>query len=191
MVAIKTSHWTKRQNQQMLQQQPTLIFVCARLCWLVGVFFLTSMASSLADGHPVVWQGTVLLVIDGDSLQVDHAGQQVKIRLNGIDTPEYGQPWSKQAKEFTRQQAFGKKVTVIEKEKDRYGRTVATLLLPNGENLNQLLIGQGLAWWYRHFSKDQLLKALETQARKARIGLWSATNPKPPWAWRRTHKRPR
>ena len=77
-------------------------------------------------GAGVVWQGTVVKVVDGDSLHIKRAGKKVNIRLNGVDTPEYGQPWGQQATAFTRKQVMGKRVIVVEKERDQYGRIVAT-----------------------------------------------------------------
>ena len=43
----------------------------------------------------------VVGVIDRDSIRVMHAGKAEKIRLNGIDGPERGQAFGKQAKQAT------------------------------------------------------------------------------------------
>jgi endonuclease YncB( thermonuclease family) len=96
----------------------------------------------------------VVGVIDGDSIRVMRNGKAEQVRLQGIDCPEKGQPYGKHAKQFTSEQAFGKVVTVQEKGHDRYGRTLADVILPDGRNLNHELLKVGLAWWFRKYSKD-------------------------------------
>ena len=156
---------------------------------VVGLFCLSQPVFSWAEDRPVSWRGRVVWVVDGDSVKVERSGKRVMIRLQGVDAPEYSQPWGRQAKTFTHRMVFGKNVTVLEKEKDGHGRTVATLLLPDGRSLNRLLLRHGLAWWYRRYSQDQDLGALEAEARDARHGLWSDAQPESPWRWRRTHAR--
>jgi micrococcal nuclease len=46
-------------------------------------------------------------------------------------------------------------------------------------------VSAGLAWHYTEYSKDPALDALERAARAARRGLWTQTNPAPPWVFRR------
>jgi endonuclease YncB( thermonuclease family) len=48
--------------------------------------------------------------------------------------------------------AFGKEVTVVVRDTDRYGRTVAVVILPDGRNLNHELVKRGYAWWYRKYA---------------------------------------
>ena len=128
--------------------------------------------------------GKVVGVIDGDSIRVMHEGKAEQIRLIGVDCPEKRQPFGTRAKEYTSELAFGKEVTVYGKSRDRYGRTLAEVLLPDGRSLNQALLSAGLAWWFRKYSKDLRLGELERQARNAKLGLWAAPNPMPPWDWR-------
>jgi micrococcal nuclease len=115
---------------------------------------------------------------------------QVKIRLNGIVCPETGQDFRSRGKQRTSELAFGKTVTVRPHNTDRYGRTVAEIILPDGESLNHQLVCDGLAWWYRTYApKDRELAGLEREARDANRGLWSQGEPIPPWEWRKG-KRP-
>ena len=65
--------------------------------------------------------------------------------------------------------------------RDRHGRTVADVVLPDGTNVSRALLRAGLAWWYRQYSKDQRLGALEEEARQAKRGLWADPNPIPSW----------
>ena len=130
--------------------------------------------------------GKVVGVIDGDSIRVMHDGKAEQIRLLGIDCPEKRQPFGTRAKEYTSELAFGQDVTVYGDKRDRYGRRLAEVLLPDGRSLNQELIKTGSAWWFRQYSKDLRLGELERQAREAKRGLWADPHPVPPWEWRRT-----
>lgn len=123
----------------------------------------------------------VVSVFDGDTIDVLHNGQAERIRLSGIDCPEKGQAFGKEAKQFTFTLIHGKGVTIHVLRKDRHGRTVADVVLPDGTNVSRELLRGGLAWWYRQYSKDESLGALEEEARKAKRGLWADQDPIPPW----------
>jgi endonuclease YncB( thermonuclease family) len=129
--------------------------------------------------------GKVVGVIDGDSIRVMRKGKAEQIRLLGIDCPEKRQPFGTRAKEYTSELAFGKDVTVYGDKRDRYGRTLAEVLLPDGRSLNQEIIKAGLAWWFRNYSNDLRLAELERQAQLAKKGLWIEPHPVPPWEWRK------
>ena len=84
---------------------------------------------------------------------------------------------------------FGKVVRVEVKDFDRYGRTVADVILPNGRVLNQELVAAGLAWWYRQYAPhDDKLRKLEDSARREKRGLWADPNPVPPGCYRKQKK---
>ena len=126
-------------------------------------------------------------VTDGDTLTVLKADRtQVKIRLYGIDAPEIGQDFGARAKQLASELAFGQGVTILTRDTDRYGRTVAEVILPDGRSLNHEMVGRGMAWWYRRYAADDTgLAGLEAEARTARRGLWGQDGPTPPWAWRK------
>ena len=61
---------------------------------------------------------------------------------------------------------FGKEVTVEPVTKDRYGRTVANVRLPDGTTLNHELLAQRMCWWFRKYApNNQVLKELAETAR--------------------------
>lgn len=134
------------------------------------------------------FSGRVVGVTDGDTIKVLHNGKAEKIRLHGIDCPEKAQPFGTKAKQFTSEMVFGKTVAVQVTDTDRYGRTVADVILPDGRVLNRELVASGLAWWYRKYSKDESLGQLEGKARSAKRGLWADPNPMPPWCYRKLKK---
>src|SRR5262249_61555027 len=85
------------------------------------------------------FSGSVVSVLDGDTIEVLHNNRPERIRLNGIDCPEKGQAYGKKAKQAASELVFGKDVTLNTFGKDKYGRTIADVLLPGETNVNHLL----------------------------------------------------
>ena len=84
---------------------------------------------------------------------------------------------------------FGKDVALQTYGKDKYGRTLADMLLPDGINVNHELIKDGWCWWYRKYAPgDTVLEGLEKEARKAKKGLWVDPAPIPPWVYRKARQ---
>lgn len=130
--------------------------------------------------------GTVVRVLDGDTIEVLSKLHPTRIRLNGIDCPEKGQAYGKRAKQATSDLAFGKQVTLNTHGLDKYKRTIADVTLPDGRLLNHELVKDGWCWWYRKYApNDASLEKLEIEAREVNRGLWANPNPVPPWEWRR------
>jgi len=71
-------------------------------------------------------------VIHGDTIEVLHYQHPPRIRLSGIDCSEKGQAYGPRAKQATSELVFGKDVTVQSHGLDKYGRTLADVLLPDG-----------------------------------------------------------
>lgn len=135
------------------------------------------------------FSGRVVGVSDGDTIRVMHNGREVKVRLYGIDAPEKRQDFGMAAKKYASLLVFGKTVTVDSRGTDRYGRTIGWVNTGNGVVLNEEMVKAGLAWWYREYApNDNRLSQLEAQARNARRGLWSRSNPTPPWEYRRQRR---
>jgi micrococcal nuclease len=128
------------------------------------------------------------MITDGDTIRVMHNGVAERIRLWGIDCPESKQAFGTRAKQFTGDLAFGQTVIVRVKDVDRYKRTVAEIILPDGQNLNREIVRAGSAWWYEQYARrDTTLRDMENEARVARQGLWADPKPVVPlWEWRRT-----
>lgn len=113
----------------------------------------------------------------------------MKVRLDGIDAPENGHEFSKNAKEGLSRLVFGKDVTLRVTGKDRYERTLGVIFV-GGVNANLQLVQQGLAWHFKKYSDDQELAQAEIDARAPRSGLWSGFDPMPTWEYRALKQRP-
>ena len=144
---------------------------------------LLLLASFLASAE-TVYQGTVVRIVDGDTLVLLVDQEQLKIRLADIDTPERKQPFGTKAKQALSDLAFSEQVSVAEIAKDRYGRIIGRVYVGDVD-VNRDLVAQGFAWVFRRYSNDAELLELEAEAKQKGLGLWANPNPIPPWEWRR------
>ena len=114
------------------------------------------------------FQGRVVAIVDGDTVEVMHEGRAERIRLNGIDAPERRQAFGRRAQDFLGEMIFKQNVRVVVRSKDRYGRTVADLFL-GAKNVNHEMVRAGMAWWFRRYApRDLVLRDLEERAREDR-----------------------
>ncbi len=154
----------------------------------------TTLAAT--DPGPTL-QGQVVRVSDGDTVTLQIQDSTIKIRLAGIDAPEIKMPHGPQAKAHLAALVLGKQVQAIAQKKDRYGRTIATLML-NTKDVNLAMLQAGMAWHYKQYereqSKDQASAYSQSEqlAQTAGRGLWSQADAVPPWTWRqaRLNSRP-
>ncbi|GAI39221.1 unnamed protein product, partial [marine sediment metagenome] len=132
-------------------------------------------------------------MIDGDTIEVNIAGESYKVRYIGIDTPELDDKRPKfcalaqEATRYNRELVEGKTVR-LEKdisETDQYGRLLRYVYV--GDILvNAELVRQGLAWAkpYPPDTKYQnILEKAEAEAKRDKIGIWALNQqllPTPP-----------
>jgi endonuclease YncB( thermonuclease family) len=132
---------------------------------------------------------TVVEVIDGDTLDVnipDGEFPDTRVRLLGVDTPEIKHPilpvmyYGPEASRFTTERALGKKVTLkldtVGDIRDRYGRLLAYVILPDDTTLNAELIRQGFGYAYLTFphSDSHKYEMLMDEAIEQKRGLWKS-----------------
>ncbi len=123
-------------------------------------------------------------VVDGDTLIL--STRRVRVRLQGVDTPETVreftpvEPWGPEASAFTKafvDDAHGKLRVEIDGEPlDQYGRHLAFLW--HGDRLlNEELVRRGLARATLQYDfsegKKERLRRAQHDAKRARAGIWS------------------
>lgn len=89
------------------------------------------------------WDATVDKVHDGDTITVraQSGGRLVKIRLWGIDCPEYEQASGGRATEFAQKLlAAHQTVSVEDKGRDSYKRRISIVRLPDGRIVQEELL---------------------------------------------------
>jgi endonuclease YncB( thermonuclease family) len=167
---------------------PCLWLGCFLLAW--AAFLLQGAGVCYgAEQHDKVFSASVSKVVDGDTIEVRTSGKTLRVRLWGIDTPEWQQKFSHEAKEFTRHRLAGRSVELRVKTWDSYGRLVA-LVMVDGHSFNAELLRQGLAWVHIYYCKEPICREwrqLEKEAKKAGRGIWQEKNPVAPWKWKQAH----
>lgn len=145
--------------------------------------FIALLLPSVAAGAGL--QGRVVHVIAGDGLIVLVGEKRLNVRLEHIEAPEKGQPYGTASRQSLIAICGGEVATIQASGKDRNGRTLARVSC-NGIDAGAEQARRGMAWVLdRYAPADSPLYAVENEARAARRGLWSASEPVPPWEWRR------
>jgi len=128
--------------------------------------------------------GKIVGITDGDTVELLTEDKTlIKVRVANIDCPEYKQPFSARAKQFTSNQVFDKQVELEYLKTDRYGRYICNVIYDDSLNLSKELLKNGMAWHYVRYSNDDM-QLLEDKANKNKVGLWQDPNAIPPWEWR-------
>ncbi|MBK7707682.1 MAG: thermonuclease family protein [Acidobacteria bacterium] len=162
------------------------------------VFVSLAVACQVPQYAPVDpkgdFTGRVVAVGDGDSITVlDDSKQERRVRFFAIDSPELNQAFGKQSKQHLSDLIFGKTVKVEVHGRDRYQRSVGKVLL-DGLDINLEQVKGGFAWHYRAFENQQdwpdrvAYRDAETAARESKLGLWTESDPEPPWQHRKDER---
>lgn len=136
-------------------------------------------------------QYKVVRFTDGDTIAVDMNGKTETVRLIGVDTPETHDPrkpvqcYGPAAAAFTKNTitAAGSVVRLAadsqDTDRDRYGRLLRYVYLPDGTLFNEKLISDGYGFYYPYFpfTKKAEFSAAEKQAQAANKGLWGNCHP--------------
>ena len=137
-------------------------------------------------------------IYDGDTFRVKCDGREQKVRLCGIDAPEIKQPLGIESRNYLRSliAKASNQVIVIEMDRDKYGRSVAEVLLesPSGEqSVQEEMLKAGMAYHYKQFSGSchnrDVFDAAEEIGRSQQRGVWRLFNGGlRPWNYRKQDK---
>lgn len=188
--AIVTGRWRWR---WLVGALIGVLAVAVAAPFIVGTFYSqletwgSEPAPTQQPGVPgnanLAWPATVTYVHDGDTvfLQPDDGGDELKVRLIGIDTPEVGDErecFGDEAPEMLRSLLpEGAAVWALadREELDRYGRSLLYLYGADGSFVNLTMVEKGAAeavvFGQNDLYADQLFAA-EDEARAAGLGMW-------------------
>lgn len=153
---------------------------------LLLLLFVTLFIACNPDPYTV--KGEVTSVADGDTFTMKTVtGERIKVRLYGIDAPERGQDYGTKSRQYLNDMIYGKVVEVKVQDTDQYGRTLGIVFV-DGVNVNEKMVAEGLAWYYRHFVDDPRLDSLEHSARSKKLNIWSMKYPVSPYEYRKKHR---
>jgi len=135
-------------------------------------------------GRPI-WR--VETVHDGDTVTcIDETGKQRRIRLIGIDAPEFNQPYGRESRNALDRKLATGRVRVEGDAIDQHGRLLGVLWIEE-RDINREMVAEGHAWVFGGFAPDPDLVSAESAARGQRRGLWAEPHPVSPGAWRSEH----
>jgi micrococcal nuclease len=140
-------------------------------------------AAQTARSGAFTLRGTVTYVVDGDTVHVQVAGREEKVRLIGIDTPEVGQCDAAKATALARRVAQGRAVKLVgdptQATRDRYGRLLAYVALQGGRDLGYQELARGYARVYvydRPFRRLAAYRRAEQAGRRRADSIWRGCN---------------
>jgi endonuclease YncB( thermonuclease family) len=126
--------------------------------------------------------GTVVSVIDGDTLVVqDAAKKRHVVRLADIDAPERKQPFFLESARSLASLCHRKSAQVEWSDRDSRKRPIGYVTCA-GKDANAEQLRRGMAWASPKATRPtSAMYELETYARLRRIGLWQDERAVPPW----------
>ena len=129
----------------------------------------------------------VVEVVDGDTVKLSINGTVETVRLIGIDTPEsvhptepvecFGVEASDRAKQLLSDKQVEFETDSSQDTRDRYGRLLGYIILPDGRNFNKVMIEDGYAYEYTYdkpYKYQAEFKAAQSSAEANQHGLWAA-----------------
>ena len=156
--------------------------------WITALCLVGLGGSTQAGTHTI--EGRIVGVHDGVTITLlDAEHRQHKIRLDGIDAPELGQPFGRASKQHLAELLANREAVAECSKTDRYRREVCRVMV-GGADAGLEQVRAGLAWFFRRYAKElppdrrQQYADMEAQAQAERRGLWADTEQVAPWDWR-------
>src|SRR5438128_5143336 len=149
---------------------------------LLPLIVLLAWVTGIAGAQPATLEGTVVRIVDGDTIHVRLTDRVEKIRYIGVNTPEIHhpskgeEPGGREAAEVNRGLVGGRRVRLEldVQTRDRYGRLLAYVWV--GDTMvNAELVRLGYAQVMTvppNVRYQDLFVKLQRQARDAHRGLW-------------------
>ena len=155
----------------------SLVILASMTLGIIGPLFGGSQQERQLQPERVA--ANVLRVIDGRTIIIDAGQGEQIVRLIGIKTPDFGDPFYDFSREVTQSWIGGKSV-VLESDQleiDSQGRLLRYVFFEN-IMINGALMVNGLGSIETELPNvryDNYLKQMELQARESEVGIWDPT----------------
>jgi micrococcal nuclease len=148
--------------------------------WLLPLVLLSLLAAPVSEGD--LLEGSVIRVVDGDTIHVKLGDRVEKVRYIGVNTPELHhpsrgeEPGGRAAAEVNRRLVGGQRVWLERdvQSRDRHGRLLAYVWIGD-MMVNAELVRLGYAQVMTvppNVRHQELFLKLQREAREAGRGLW-------------------
>lgn len=165
-----------------------------KIIHIISCLCIIFLVASLANAN--MQELYIYNVVDGDSLLArtynDVNSKKIKVRLWGIDSPEWNQHFSKESKAFMKKMVQGKIVKIESRGYDKYGRLLGIIYLDNNQTVNYLAVEEGQAWVHSYYCDEEICDEwllAQDNAKRKKKGLWQNDNPIAPWIWKNKEKK--
>jgi micrococcal nuclease len=122
---------------------------------------------------------TVIRVIDGDTIDVTNAGDTNRIRLIGIDAPEFSECFGSEATAMANRILGDQPVILVDDpsqgNQDKYGRLLRYVVLSDGRDFGREMVKTGYAKEYTYsvaYSQQAEYRTAEAAAKGGKLGMW-------------------
>lgn len=164
-------------NLRRFASSPKKLFLV--LFFVFGLLFAESFV------HKNSFEARVSRVIDGDTLEIRNDFKRIRVRIYGIDAPEQKQKFGKESKARLVSLVQGRRVSIVPKNRDKYGRLVAAVKF-GGKDVGREMVVRGWAWADDYFTRAYLKE--QKIAMNENRGLWQDKKPMKPYEWRKKFK---
>lgn len=131
----------------------------------------------------------VIKVVDGDTVVMQRNGKSKTLRLIGMDAPEtttlrkgtvecFGKQATRRAEELLDGISVSLETDSSQGTYDKYERTLAYIILPDGRNFAEVMIEEGYAHEYTYsmpYKYQKEFRAAQAAAKENKVGLWNPT----------------
>ncbi len=122
-------------------------------------------------------KGKVVGVKTGNEIELLSDGKILDVKIFGIDGPARKFAKGKEARHYIATSAFMNDVQLDIMSVESEGIFIGKVTLPNGKDLAVEMLKQGLVWWDKQNSPDEVaLAKVEKQAREGYYGIWSGSS---------------
>lgn len=129
----------------------------------------------------------VSYVLDGDTIEVLIDGKKERVRLIGIDAPEFGDEkspeecFARESSQRMKELVDGKEVWLkkdpTQDDRDIYGRILRYVVLEDGTFINLAMVADGFAREYTYrgnsYQYQQNFREAVWDAKNKKLGLWA------------------
>jgi endonuclease YncB( thermonuclease family) len=161
-----------------------LVFLVLAAAFIICVHFISKNHPEFKTQQPGLY--AVTHFVDGDTIDVNMNGQTETVRFIGVDTPETHKPntpvqcYGPEAADYTKRLIGSQSVRLqadpLDTNRDRYGRLLRYIYLPDDTLVEARIISEGYGFAYTDFpfEKSAEFKNYQQAAKAAGKGLWSA-----------------